>query len=141
MFSTLEGVSCRCRPDLMKPFEDGIIIGDLKSTTNAAPGPDGFGKSVANFGYDWQDAFYTDVCTAAELQVMAFVFIAVESSPPYLVSTSVITDEAREHGREQYRQALGTYKRCVESGNWPGYSEAIEMLALPSWYNFKRRNK
>ena len=136
VFGMLEDVPCRCRPDALLEVEGGYIIVDLKTTTDASK--DGFGKSIANFGYDVQAAWYSDVCTAAGMNIHAFAFVAVESSIPYLTATYMLTGEDRMSGREQYKDLLQTYKQCVETGIWPGYSDAVEIIELPGWYKHKR---
>ncbi len=50
------GELCRVRPDLYR--EDLGLILDIKSTESARP--DAFARSVINYGYHAQEAFYSD---------------------------------------------------------------------------------
>jgi exodeoxyribonuclease VIII len=127
-FSELSGVNVKCRPDWLR--HDGIVV-DLKTTDNA--GPNAFAKSCAKWRYHVQSAFYSDVLANEEFDVKAFVFIAVEKSAPFAVGVYELDIESLEAGREAYQRNLDTYKRCLESGHWPAYSNSIETLTLPRW--------
>lgn len=123
------GIEVKCRPDWYRPSA-GVIV-DLKTTADASP--DAFARSCANYRYHVQAAWYLDVCEAAGIEAHAFVFIAVESSPPYEAAVYVLDQADVEIGRRTYEHDLETYRRCLESGEWPGYSEHIEVLKLPAW--------
>lgn len=127
------GVACRCRPDWVHPVgENGVILLDVKTCVDASP--EGFAKSVANWRYDVQDAFYADGFAAASGKtVHAFIFAAVEKEYPYLAAAYMLTDEDREAGRRKYKRDLRRYAACKKAGDWPGYSAGIEVLALPAW--------
>jgi len=127
VFTDINGIPAKCRIDW---YRKGICI-DLKTTEDASP--DGFAKSCATYGYAQQAAWYLDCCEAAGLEAHTFAFIAVEKSAPYAVAIYELTPESIEFGRTQYQRALNQYKHCKESGNWPGYSSKIQLLALPVW--------
>jgi hypothetical protein len=40
---------------------------------------------------------------------------------------------ALQIGDRLRREALRTYRECVESGRWPGYSDDVELVGLPAW--------
>ena len=126
-FSTIDGVAVKCRPDwLNKP-----IVADLKTTQDASLS--GFSKSIANYRYAVQAAFYSDILASLGHDVVAFLFIAVEKTAPYAVGVYELDDMSLEIGREQYQRDLDTYRRCVESGEWPAYSNGVEKISLPRW--------
>ncbi len=128
IFAELLGVNVKCRPDWI---HDNSVLVDLKTTENA--GPNAFAKSVANFRYHVQAAFYTDICRESGIDVKAFVFIAVEKNPPFAVSVYELDSDSIEVGRTLYQRNLETYRRCRETDHWPAYSTAIETLTLPRW--------
>lgn len=129
IFGELEGVPVRCRPDMLRT--DHIVV-DVKTTKNASP--DEFAKSVANYRYHVQSAFYGDLIERVTGQpTRAFIFIAVETVPPYLVAVYVASEPMTFKGRELYRRDLETYRKCAESGEWPGYSDVPLTLDLPRW--------
>lgn len=128
----------RGRMDAMTLGYQMPTIVDFKTTKDASK--DGFGKSVADYGYARQDPHYRDglaACLGCKPDDIDFVFAVVETEPPYLVATYRIDAAAVDVGREQNRIAREIYAACTESGIWPGYSEEIEDLSLPYW---RRRN-
>lgn len=122
------GIECRCRPDAWRV--DDIII-DFKTARDASP--IGFAKSVENYRYHVQDAYYSDGVKAVTGKAPRFVFIAVEPEPPHLVGVYVLTEEARATGRKLYREDLNTLGTCRSLDQWPGYGEKILPLDLPKW--------
>lgn len=131
------GVLCRCRPDGYQP-SSGIIL-DLKTTTDG--GASAFARSVANFGYHVQDAFYSDTWSAAHVikqpcwsePVNGFVFVVVETTAPYVTSTYELDPSAVDEGRAIYRAALARYAECARTDVWPAYPDEPEPLKLPRW--------
>ncbi|HUC63306.1 MAG TPA: recE, partial [Alphaproteobacteria bacterium] len=69
-------------------------------------------------------------CLGCDPDDIDFVFVVVETEPPYLVATYRINTADAELGREQNRIAREIYADCTASGIWPGYSEEIEELQL-----------
>lgn len=126
----ITGVLCRCRPDWWR--DDNVIV-DLKTTEDASP--EGFAKSMANYRYDVQAAYYLDgVQQATGKRPKAFVFIAVEKKPPYGVGVYVLDSDSLELGRAQYQHDLRIYAECVRTGEWPGYGDKIQTISLPAWH-------
>lgn len=124
------GVLCRCRPDWWR--DDNVIV-DLKTTEDASP--EGFAKSMANYRYDVQAAYYLDgIQQATGKRPKAFVFIAVEKKPPYGVGVYVLDSDSLELGRAQYQHDLRVYAECERSGIWPGYGDKIQTISLPAWH-------
>lgn len=123
------GVICRCRPDLYRA-DLGIIL-DVKTTVDA--GPTGFAKSVVNYGYHAQEAFYTDGWRALGQQVDGFVFLAVEKEAPFAKAIYELPPSIVEEGRAVIRKSLATYADCARSNIWPGYPEGVQELQFPRW--------
>lgn len=124
-------VLCKAKPDWIS--DNGFIV-DLKTTEDASP--DGFGKSVWNYRYHVQAAFYFDAFKAAYgEEPRGFIFIAVEKSPPYLTATYWITPslELFDLGRRTYMRDLERYRGCLLYDEWPGYSEELQPLSVPAW--------
>lgn len=127
------GVLCRCRPDWVHPAGDaGVILLDVKTCGDASP--DEFARQIARKRYHVQDAFYSDgYARAAGVDVLAFIFVAVESEYPFAASAVMLDEPSRDAGRFAYRRDLDVYARCVATGEWPGFSTAIERVSLPAW--------
>lgn len=127
------GVLCRCRPDWVAPInEGGVILADVKTCSDASPQE--FARQIARKTYHIQAAYYTDgYGAAARVLVHAFVFFAVEDQYPYASCAIALDPEGEALGRATYRALLQTYARCQETRSWPGYSDAIELVSLPSY--------
>ena len=113
---------CKCRPDLF----DGELIVDLKTCVDASPA--GFGKAIANFGYQLQAAHYL-----AGTLAKRFIFVAVEKVYPFAVGVYELDAEALVHGSIARHNALQRVQDCRAVGEWPGYTDGIQTLQLPGW--------
>lgn len=126
------GELCKVRPDTVCTFDGGDLLLDLKTYSSAEPGE--FSRQIARKGYHQQDAMYTDGWSkAAGVDVLGFVFIAVETEYPYAASAVMLDEDSKRLGYEQYRANLATYAECRRTNHWPGYSSAIELVRLPGY--------
>lgn len=122
------GQLCRCRPDLYRP-DLGIII-DLKSTESAHP--EAFARSVINYGYHAQEAFYTDGMNQVlpDARIEGFLFLAWEKKSPYAFGLYELPPSIVDEGRAIIRQSLATYAGCMKSDEWPSYGEGVTELSF-----------
>lgn len=118
-----------------KALLDGVIFGttifDLK-TTQSADARD-FGRTVANFGYHVQAAFYKDGWRAMTGEDLPFLFVVVESAAPFGVACFELDESAIIAGRQRYKSALRLWLKCRETNNWPCYDQNLQTLELPKW--------
>lgn len=130
------GVLCRCRPDWVHDVgEDSCIIVDVKTYSDASP--EEFVRQAARKRYDVQDAFYSDgFQLASGKEVLAFIFLVVETEWPYQASAVMLDAQSKESGRNKYQHNLKTYAQCLSTNEWPGYSTGIEQVSLPAWAQF-----
>lgn len=127
------GVWCRARVD----WANALTYLDLKTTADAHPGH--LGKSVADFGYHVQEAFYERGIRALNLadgRAPEFLFAFVEKKQPHFVTTAVLDAEARSIGDELVSRALRRYAECQRTGVWPGYPTDIVTVSLPRWATY-----
>ena len=126
VFGEIEGIPAKCKVDFLNTKYNIII--DLKTTQSAAPSE--FSKSIWNYRYHVQAAFYLDIT-----QAKRFFFIAVDKESPHNVEIYELDEEAIERGRQEYKQDIETLKRCQESGIYNGYTEdqSIHIISLPAW--------
>lgn len=125
------GALVKCRRDWWNP-DAGLTL-DLKTTKDASP--EGFAKSVFNFRYHVQQAFY-DSIVFEQLYGEAppyWAFVAVEKVKPYAVAVYQLEAEDVERGYLQARRDLERLVSCLQSGVWPGYTSMVERLSLPGW--------
>lgn len=131
----LTDVICKSRPDYMT--KEYIV--DLKSTKCASP--ESFERSIYELGYHRQAAMMLDAFEAISgIKHTNFLNLCIEKERPYIVSVFVMSDEALERGREEYRTALRIFKQCSERNYWPMYADDIEEISLPAWV-INRENK
>jgi len=123
------GVLCRSRPDLYRS-DLGIIV-DVKSTVSAHPND--FARSVINYGYHAQEAFYTDGHRANGQQVEGFVFLAWEKKTPFVTARYELPPSIVDEGRAIMRKSLTYYAECQKANAWPGYASEITELAFKRW--------
>jgi hypothetical protein len=110
-----------------------MILPDLKTCKSAQR--DEFAKSAANYGYHAQGAYYVDAVRALGLaDDVAFVFVAIEKTPPYLVNVIQLDVTAMRIGAALNRQAIHLFADCQRAGHWPSYSEDVQLASLPYWY-------
>lgn len=124
------GIECKCRPDYLK--SNGIVI-DLKTTSNASP--ESFVKSAYDYRYYVQAWWYLHGLHQCKIKADDFIFIAVETEPPYAVCIYAADDLMLELGERKAKEDLRVYAECLENGQWYGYSKEpdIRSLSLPDW--------
>jgi hypothetical protein len=133
------GVDMRARFDRLTLKHHSPVAIDLKTTAKSAS-VDGFTRTVAAYGYDVQQEFYLRALTAATGSPrIPFVFIVVETEAPHLVAVHELDIEWRQMGEAKVKRALETYARCIETGVWPGYDPAVQLISPPAWsvYQFE----
>lgn len=118
---------CKGRADFI-----GSAVVDLKTTQCASP--KAFARSCAKYGYFGQAAFYSDGSFLSSGERRPFVFVAVESAPPHIVTVFTVPPAVLEAGREQYTALLSRLDYCIKRGWWKGYEEAETVeLTLPHY--------
>lgn len=109
----------------------GNVIPDLKTCRSAHP--DKFERAILDHSYHIRAAHYIDNARLAGIEKEAFVFICVETAPPFLVAVYHLMDHVLEYGRQLWLAEIQTYRNCLKSGRWPGYHEGIKSIGLPPW--------
>ena len=125
-------VWCKGRIDHFGRLWGNAAIADVKTTMDASPR--GWAREVARYQYHVQAAMYLDALDTIEPVVeRKFLWLALESEPPYAVGLYEPDFEAIEQGRKSYKHWLELWAECRRSGTWPGYEMAIQSLMLPRW--------
>ena len=122
------GMKLKCRPDRII----GSTLVDVKTCGDIGS----FEKSIANYHYHIQAAFYMDVFELSTgSKLTGFLFVAVEKQAPFDCAIIQLSQEYLEIGRKQYKRALREMKQCQESGVFPGVMGDKEVLtmAAPYW--------
>lgn len=127
-------VPCKARVDYLAEMPDGSHIAvDLKTTTSGSVNPDDLPRHIYRFHYERQAAWYLKGLTAVGLVCRQFVFIFVDMKAPHLVTAVTLSDLAIDHGWKDCLRAAKQWQFCTEQDDWPGYSDQIVELDLPTW--------
>lgn len=114
----ITGMLCKS----MQDWKTRNILVDIKTTEDASE--DGFVRSIYKYRYDVQAAFYTDgLFEATGQRISEFIFIAIEKKPPYICEVWALHPDDIDAGREKYLKNLNTYKECLQTGVWGGYTD------------------
>ena len=130
------GIWRRARFDSHRLAASGrVIITDYKTTVSADPGK--FAKTVYDLRYHMQAAWYLDAADGVlgAATDAAFLFVAQEKTPPYLVTVCELDADAVRAGDTANRTAIEIYRDCQATGIWPGYQPEndIALISLPAW--------
>lgn len=124
------GVRFRVRPDWWIGPE-GLVL-DVKSTKDGRD--HGFASDIAKYGYHAQEWLYRRGIAAATGQpVGAFIFLAVETEPPFAYRIIELDSASVEEGGRAMRQALATYADCQRLDEWPAYGSQPTTMSIPRW--------
>lgn len=139
----VEDVWCRAMIDNApaKPFKGKRLLIDFKTTEDASP--DACIRSVENYGYDAQAAFYLDAWAAATGEARTFLFAFQEKSPPYEVGFVRLHDAPGEEtdwledARSKVAYARRQWAHCLAVDDWPGYPRQIGIVGARSFHRAK----
>ena len=133
-FFEIEGTPCKVRPDLYNK-DSGIVL-DLKTTIDASE--KGFAKSVRQYGYLFQAAWYMTALRQMGERPKQFVFLVVEKSAPYATACYTIANNDIEKEVPRVLEAIKIYGECLRTDVWPGYSDDIKTLNLGGLFTTNR---
>lgn len=125
------GLTCKARVDHYEQDIGGGTFIDLKTTRDARSGP--FERSVFNYGYHRQGAFYKRGLEAHGLPAANAVILPVEKKPPYECGVYRMLEGALDAGEEEVRVLMELYAECYEANDWPGYPDEVRDITLPDW--------
>ncbi len=128
-FGEIDGIDVKCKADYY--IESLGVVIDLKTTKSIKE----FKKSILEYGYGTQSAFYTDVINSTGHKAERFVFILVETTKPYMVSVQEMSIESIEEGRAIYTEHFESWKKYKRDN----IVNVIKMTGYPEWYLEKRR--
>jgi hypothetical protein len=120
------GAKCKLRADFLR--HDGLVV-DLKTSADASPRE--FRRSIWNFKYHWQSAFYlAGLSHLAGEPLNQFIHVVVEKQAPYGVGVYVLDDESLQLAKEEIKGLMRLYAECEASGNWPTYDTDIKNISI-----------
>lgn len=122
------GLICKGRIDA---FIDNGIICDLKTTQDARPSA--FSKTIAQYQYHLQAAWYLEGIRRTLGIEASFVWLAVESSAPHGVAVYEAATDCIGEGDHIRRQLLAAVAKARKTNRWPGYTETVLEISIPAW--------
>lgn len=126
------GVTLKIKPDRRAHSE---FLIDIKTTDDARQ--KNFDNQILRMGYDLQAAFYFDTANMISPgQYKKFIWIAIETQPPYGVMFYEVGDLWLEIGREKYKQALVKYVNAHLTNQFEGYTKEIVIAMPPAYAQF-----
>lgn len=126
------GLAIKARADAYVPG-DGIVV-ELKTTTDARPRQ--FINRVKDLGYHMGEAHYSHTWRLAGGDPIGFIFIALETAPPYALKIYELKPDEVAEGEAIRAKAMATWAECVRNGRWPAYDTRPEALGFRSKYDF-----
>lgn len=125
-----EGVLLRARPDWIR--DDLSLVEDFKTASSAAP--ETWSKRAIDYGYDLQAVLYRMGVQMATGAFPAYRCIVVEKQPPYLVTEFRFAPDALTLAHRKVMWAIDMWRRCLETGVWPGYAAETCWVTLEPWH-------
>lgn len=111
-------------------YSRGIVI-DVKTTRDASRAA--FERSISAYGYGIQAAHYRRVMEGVNLAFTDFIFIVVETEPPFGTAVYAMEDEVMDLYDPQVEQALTDWTLCQETQTFRAYPDEIQKVSVPRW--------
>lgn len=108
----------------------GIVL-DIKTTRDASRAA--FERSISQYGYGIQAAHYRRVMEGVGLPFTDFIFIVVETEPPYGVAVYAMEEEVIALYEPQVEQAISDWTVCQETQSFRAYPDEIQKVGVPRW--------
>ena len=125
------GLLCKARLDWLTI--DRLLI-DLKSTRSTEE--HAFANQAWKLSYFHQQIFYSmgvAAATGCTLEEVPFLFVAVESEPPYDVALFEPCEESRQAAHEDVKRLMTLLAECQRTGRYPGRYEEPCILKAPAY--------
>lgn len=126
---TNRGVDCKGRIDHYDPKTKTIT--DIKTTKDASP--EEFSKSIYNFGYHNQAAWYIDGCKENGLEVEDYILFVIEKDAPYCIVVYRLNQQDIALARAENDRFLSQLIQCRKEKHFVGYPEEIQEITIPTW--------
>jgi hypothetical protein len=122
------GVLCRARLDWL--HDDLRTVDDLKTSGQSANPVDYSRRTFWSIGADVQARFYARGIKALTGDYPAFRFCVIETTAPFCLSVLDLAPSTVELADQKIDRALELWKRCLESGEFPGYPSGIASVEV-----------
>jgi exodeoxyribonuclease VIII len=130
LFADIAGIQSKARLDRVVEINGERVIVDIKTTASGAS-KDVFERTIWQYGYGLQCAFYLEMARICGVPAQHFVFVVVEKSAPYAVAVYRFSDEIASHFRPRLLELIEEYRSFLKDG--PRGYEGITEIGIPSW--------
>lgn len=128
-----EGILCKAKLDYLR---SGLLV-DYKTTKDASL--KGFSRSLANYGYYRQMAWYMEAAEVAYGErPRGAVLIVQDKSLPQAIGIYALKEDALELGAQECDVAHQEISKRLVTGKWEAYPEMIQEISLPFWFMKER---
>ncbi|MHA7813282.1 MAG: PD-(D/E)XK nuclease-like domain-containing protein [Phycisphaerales bacterium] len=126
-------IPCKARLDFFSDALQAVV--DIKKVRKDAGIKDAFSKSIWNYGYHIQAAWYARAAQKAGLcsKRPDYAWICVEESPPHEIDLYQADKAMMKLGWKDCKTGLYAYTRYRITGEARGRSNSIEGITLPAW--------
>jgi hypothetical protein len=126
------GVRCKARIDKWISQGGGFII-DVKTVSRPIT-EDGWARTIVDLNYHIKAGFYIEGIKACLGIEPEFWHVVIETAAPFDVAAFRLPDFDRQVGAWEVRRILTSYRKCLESNEWPGaFPELVQHVGLPPW--------
>jgi hypothetical protein len=128
-------VECKARIDVYKELDKKILLMDFKTCEDAHPQT--FVKTIYNYRYYTQLAWYADVLRSYYHKQVSVYICAVEKKAPYCSAVFELSSDLLDAGENECFSAMLRYKKARQERIWTGYGDLVaDVVTLPAWYKF-----
>jgi len=129
-----DGLPCKARLDKHitgAACPDTIL--DLKKCQPCKADDRSLLRSIRDYAWDVQAAWYTDGAERVTGTRPHFAWIFMEDNEPFDVRPVWVSPAMLEIGRCKAQRGFDLFKWCLQTGRWPGYCEEIDELNPDDW--------
>jgi hypothetical protein len=120
------------KPDFDCVIDDTLFVCDLKTTRSADP--EDFNRDIVKLDYILQCGMYLEGYHKRFYKFPEFVFICVETSPPYNVSVNYADPKFKSMAQQELRGTLKAFKMCMDKQLFElGYE--FRLMGLNSYFS------
>lgn len=124
------GLRYKSREDWL--CDDGWIY-DIK-TLSVNPTDDNLAKTIANYNYHFKAVHHMEVMKRCGVDVKGFGWIFITTHLPVChIVIRRMGDFMYYIAHDLWVEATARLANCIKTNEWPGYSDEIKDIELPSW--------
>lgn len=128
------GCPCKAKLDGLVVGENGFVIYELKSTSDANPGLRE--RNVSDQGQDLQAATYFEAVEQKYPHLAGrgkFFWLFCEPDPPNEILVARPSGQTIEFGGAKWNKAKAIWADCLKTGVFPGYTEEVLEFRPMAW--------